>query len=140
MAASSLHSSYNTCSRSRSSGQSCVERALGTPSSKRDHRVWRQASLPSFLEARLSERSPQKSFPSGHVAMGFYYLSLLLLAKRAWLFYSALFLILFWGVGLMVTRVVQGGHFVSDVLASFVLMWLIACVADRCCKYIRLFQ
>lgn len=76
----------------------------------------------------------QKSFPSGHVAMGFYYLSLCFAAKRyrnRFLLYSGIFLTVFWGVGLMAARVAQGGHFLSDVIASALLMWLVALSVDH---------
>jgi len=81
-----------------------------------------------------TRNDPQKSFPSGHVAMGFYFLSLCLLGKRynSRLLYTAgLFLTLFLGGGLMLTRVVQGGHFFSDVIVSPVLMWYVARYIDR---------
>lgn len=80
-----------------------------------------------------NRQDPQRSFPSGHVAMGFYYLSLSLAAKRhknQLLFFLGLSLTLFWGGGLMVARVAQGGHFVSDVLAAALLMWLVALGID----------
>lgn len=80
-----------------------------------------------------NRQDPQRSFPSGHVAMGFYYLSLSLAAKRhksQILFYLGLFLTVFWGGGLMVARVAQGGHFVSDVLGSALLMWLVVLGID----------
>ncbi len=76
----------------------------------------------------------QRSFPSGHVAMGFYFLSLWLMGKRynnKLLTYSGLFLVIFLGGGLMVARVAQGGHFFSDVIVSPLLMWYVAKWADR---------
>ena len=74
-----------------------------------------------------ADREPQKSFPSGHVAMGFFYLSIIVVAshyRNRLLFVMGLFLTLFWGIGLMIARVAQGGHFVSDVIFSPVIMWL----------------
>lgn len=73
-------------------------------------------------------KEPQKSFPSGHVAMGFYFLALCAIGRRYQnrpLFFLGLFLTLFLGVGLMITRVVQGGHFFSDVIVSPILMWYV---------------
>jgi lipid A 4'-phosphatase len=70
-----------------------------------------------------------KSFPSGHVAMGFYFFSLYFVGKRyknRLMRQSALFLIFFLGGGLMVARVAQGGHFVSDVVTSLLIMWYVA--------------
>lgn len=80
------------------------------------------------------ERDPQKSFPSGHVAMGFYFLSFCFVGRRyqsKLLFRIGLFLTLFLGGGLMIGRVVQGAHFVSDVFASAVLMWYVVRLLDR---------
>lgn len=81
-----------------------------------------------------SDRVPQKSFPSGHAAMGYYFFSLLLAGRRhrkAWLTSLGGFLTLALGVGLSITRVVQGGHFFSDVLFSSILMWYVAWGIDR---------
>jgi len=74
-----------------------------------------------------------KSFPSGHAAIGFYYLSLILVGRRyqsRFLTNSGIGLTAFWGSGLMVTRVVQGGHFVSDVVVSPVIMWSVSLLVD----------
>lgn len=93
---------------------------------KHDYRPFWQ---PNFHSAR----DPQKSFPSGHVAMGFYFLSVALVGRRLKmrsLFWTGLFLSLFLGGGLMITRVVQGGHFLSDVVVSPILMWLVALGLD----------
>lgn len=87
-----------------------------------------------FWSPHFGEKDVQKSFPSGHVAMGFYYFSLAHTAKRygkQWLYFAALFLILFFGVGLMIGRVVQGGHFLSDVLTSCLLMWVLSLAIDH---------
>lgn len=85
---------------------------------------------PNFKQDRAS----QKSFPSGHVAMGFYFFSLCLIGRRYKkfpLFLLGLFLTIGLGGGLMVARIVQGGHFVSDVVASIFLMWFVAFYIDK---------
>ena len=58
------------------------------------------------------------SFPSGHAAMGWMLLALLILLanKKQWIKYSAIFLIFLWGVMLALSRVVIGAHYASDVL------------------------
>jgi lipid A 4'-phosphatase len=79
------------------------------------------------------KNEPKKSFPSGHVAMGFYFLSLCLVGKRyssKKIYLVGIFLSAFLGGGLMVGRVVQGGHFVSDVLAASLIMWYVAKFSD----------
>ena len=80
-----------------------------------------------------TRHDPQKSFPSGHVSMGFYYLSLCLTGRRyrsRLLFLMGLFLTAFFGGGLMFARVAQGGHFLSDVLMAGLIMWWTALFCD----------
>ncbi len=58
--------------------------------------------------------------------MGFYFFSLIFLGKglnSRFLYYSGLFLVVTLGGALSLTRILQGGHFFSDVLASAVIMW-----------------
>ena len=73
-----------------------------------------------------SERSPNSSFPSGHAAVAFYLMAPGFIVGRfrprltaAFFFGGALF-----GLGMGLTRVVQGGHFVSDVLWAGGLVYL----------------
>jgi lipid A 4'-phosphatase len=70
-----------------------------------------------------------RSFPSGHTAIGFSYLTLVFLGRRyqnRTLLITGISLTLFWGVGLMCARIIQGGHFFSDVVVSALLMfWLV---------------
>lgn len=70
-----------------------------------------------------------KSFCSGHAAMGFFFFSLMITGWRrrnTALTYLGLFLALFMGISLSVTRIAQGAHFFSDVLTSAMVMWLSA--------------
>jgi len=93
----------------------------------------KHAYQPFWLPHIQNKEDPQKSFPSGHVAMGFYFLSFCFVSKRYHshlLFYIGLFFTLFLGCGLMVGRVVQGGHFVSDVLAAALIMWYVTKFLD----------
>lgn len=66
------------------------------------------------------------SFPSGHAAMGWMLLPLLILLanKKIWLKYSAIVLIFLWGVVLALSRVVIGAHYASDALfgSFFIIM------------------
>jgi membrane-associated phospholipid phosphatase len=87
------------------------------------------------LDAAFSQFSPWylpqgftgfDSFPSGHAAMGWLLLPLLILLvnKKPWIRYSVLILILIWAVILAASRVVIGAHFASDVLfgSFFIIM------------------
>lgn len=69
------------------------------------------------------------SFPSGHSAMGWMLLALLILLanKKQWIKYSAIVLIFLWGVTLALSRVVIGAHYASDVLfgSFFIIMTFI---------------
>jgi membrane-associated phospholipid phosphatase len=58
------------------------------------------------------------SFPSGHAAMGWMLLALLILLanKDQWIKYSAIVIIFLWGVVLALSRVVIGAHYASDIL------------------------
>ncbi|MDF2549408.1 MAG: putative rane-associated phospholipid phosphatase [Chlamydiales bacterium] len=80
---------------------------------------------------RASE--PKRSFPCGHCTMGYYFFSVALLAKRAKrqkLFLASLFFAFFLGGLLSLARVAQGGHYLSDILASMLIMWLSALFID----------
>ncbi len=93
------------------------------------HQEYRPFWKPNFHAAS----EPHRSFPSGHVAMGFYFLSVCLLGRRIKnrpLFVMGVILTACLGGSLMVTRVAQGGHFLSDVLVSPVLMWFVALWID----------
>jgi membrane-associated PAP2 superfamily phosphatase len=74
---------------------------------------------------------PSKSFASGHTSVGFYFFALALLG----MIYRSRFLYwlgigVAWGLGslLSMARIAQGGHFLSDTLASALIMWLTAWV------------
>ena len=79
------------------------------------------------LDAAFSQFTPwylpqgitgSDSFPSGHAAMGWMLLALLILLanKKQWMKYSAMVIIFLWGVTLALSRVVIGAHYASDVL------------------------
>lgn len=72
-------------------------------------------------------KNPWTSFPSGHAAMGFYFITLAILGKRYQsppLLIAGIFLTLFFGLSLSYARIAQGGHFFSDVVASLAIMWI----------------
>lgn len=113
---------------------SVLKKHWGRPRPKQIVEFGGQADYLPFWKPDFSTTEHRRSFPSGHVAMGFFYLSLCVVAKRYrcnWLFLTGLGLTLFWGVGLMFARVAQGGHFLSDVLVSPILMWWVTLALDR---------
>lgn len=72
---------------------------------------------------------PSKSFPCGHCTMGFYFFAAALVLRRMdhriWSNLTYCFALLL-GIALGITRMSQGGHFVSDVLMTALIMWLVA--------------
>ena len=75
-----------------------------------------------------------RSFPSGHSSMGFYNLAFIFLGRRykiRTLTSVGAGLTAFWGIGLMFTRIAQGGHFLSDVLISPIIMLWVMILLDR---------
>lgn len=68
------------------------------------------------------------SFVSGHAAMGFYWLSLAWVFKRRYWLWLGLFLGSFVGFG----RILQGNHFLSDIVFSFWTVYFSACIIATC--------
>jgi len=92
-----------------------------------------QAFRPYYKPNFFHQPEPSKSFPCGHCTMGFYFLALALVGirqKSKPLLYLGILLTAILGSALSVTRLAQGGHFLSDVLAAFIIMWLTALCFD----------
>lgn len=82
-----------------------------------------------FYIPRFNTEEKDKSFPSGHATCGFYFVCLYYLGKKLnkkWLAVLGVFLTLLLGGALSLTRIAQGGHFFSDTLFSFLVMWATA--------------
>lgn len=87
-----------------------------------------------FYEPNFFAKGQLKSFPSGHTAMGFCFLALAVLGRRLNyrpLYISGMALAIGLGCLLAMARIAQGGHFLTDTLASACLMWITASAADR---------
>jgi membrane-associated PAP2 superfamily phosphatase len=68
--------------------------------------------------------TPHKSFPCGHCSIGFALFALYFLSRRRKAFYLALTLVA--AAIMAVSRMAAGGHFVSDILWSGYLVFLVA--------------
>jgi len=79
----------------------------------------------TFTPALVPSNQCQKncSFSSGHAAAAFYFVALVPLVRRKLL---AWILALSWGWIVGLTRIAQGGHFLSDVYCSMVIDILVA--------------
>ncbi len=82
----------------------------------------------------FSQPQPSKSFPCGHCTLGFFFFAPALAARRlgkeGWSFFF--FGIAFaFGISLSLARMAQGGHFLSDILATALVMWLTAWWLDQ---------
>ena len=96
---------------------------------------YRPFYMPNFCHG---EDAKFRGFPCGHASTGFFFLSFIYLGRRyrkRLLWWMGWILTCFMGVVLSVTRVVQGKHFFSDVVMSFLLMWLVVVILDKICCY-----
>jgi len=87
--------------------------------------------MPNFSISTLKES--KKSFPSGHATMGFYFLSLYFVGKRydnKLIYFLGILLTVSLGTALGITRLAQGGHFFSDIIATAAIMWYTALILD----------
>jgi len=62
------------------------------------------------------------SFVCGHASFGFAFMAFYFVYKRVWIFWFGFL----YGMALGVTRIIQGGHFLSDVVVSFFIMYFIS--------------
>lgn len=88
-----------------------------------------------FWKPNFSKQSKSmKSFPCGHCTMGFAFFSFYFLGKRLkkpWVSILGTFASLLLGIGLGAARILQGGHFFSDIFATALIMWLTALMFDK---------
>ncbi len=68
-----------------------------------------------------------KSFPSGHAAVGFFLFAPFFFLRKSHRPAALFFLVLgiFWGLFMGTGRMIQGGHFLSDVLWAGVIIYLV---------------
>ena len=83
-----------------------------------------QKFTPDFVPSDQCRRNC--SFPAGDPAMGFYLVSVALLARSAPLRRNGVIAAVALGIALGVVRLAQGGHFLSDIIASGFLVIAVA--------------
>lgn len=93
-----------------------------------------EQSYQKFYQPNFNNPTPSKSFPSGHASAGFYFMSFIFLARRIrneeldqW----GRNLTLSLGLLLGITRIVQGGHYFSDVWMSAIVVFLTCLCLDH---------
>jgi lipid A 4'-phosphatase len=80
-----------------------------------------------FWHPHFSENK-DNSFPGGHASIGFFLgIPFLVLGRRK----TAIILSLTGGVLIGTVRVLQGGHYVSDIFFSGIFVWVIALIVIR---------
>jgi lipid A 4'-phosphatase len=92
-----------------------------------------QAFRPYYSPNFFDQPEPSKSFPCGHCTMGFYFFSLAIVGERLknkTLIYISYFTAISLGSLLGLARMAQGGHYLSDVLWTALIMWLITLIFD----------
>lgn len=87
------------------------------------------AAYRAVWEPNFSATEKMRSFCSGHSTMGFIFFTVYFIGrarKSRLLAYAGLSIALGLGTALSLTRIAQGGHFLSDTVASGLVMWLTA--------------
>lgn len=93
----------------------------------------KQQFRPFYSPNFFHQPEPSRSFPCGHCTMGFYFFSLAFVFQRLgkkrweWFFYAFALLL---GSALGIARMAQGGHFLSDVIFSGLILWWVAGIFD----------
>lgn len=86
----------------------------------------------------LHQTGSVKSFPSGHASTGYYFFSLAMLGlvfRSRTLYWTGLTAAVVLGLLLSAARIAEGGHFLSDTIASAIIMWLTAYILARIMFY-----
>lgn len=86
-----------------------------------------------YWKPNFNPPEPSKAFTCGHCTTGFCFLALAISGRRMnskALMYTGIVLGMGLGIALCITRMAQGGHFLSDTLASGLVIWLTAVTAD----------
>lgn len=88
-----------------------------------------QAFRPYYSPNFFNQPEPSRSFPCGHCTMGFFFFAVGFLCSRygyrKWAYANFAFAATL-GSALGLSRMAQGGHFLTDVLVSALILWLTA--------------
>lgn len=90
-----------------------------------------QQFRPYYIPNFSDQPEPSRAFPCGHCSTGFFFFAFTLMGIRTHnkpLTWISLAIAIALGGTLGITRIAQGGHFFSDVLASALVMWITAYV------------
>ncbi|MCE2993904.1 MAG: phosphatase PAP2 family protein [Alphaproteobacteria bacterium] len=103
----------------------------------RPHQVEQFGGVAHFQKPFMisSECSQNCSFPSGHASVGFMFISLAMLYK-GYKRKAITALSIFLGLGIGFIRIVQGGHFLSDVMFAGVVVFLTAYILEMMFKQV----
>lgn len=88
-----------------------------------------QPFRPFYSPNFFNQPEPSKSFPCGHCSMGFYFFAFVFIGRRSkkrWLTVAGWAIAFGLGGLLSYMRIAMGGHFVSDVFFTAIIMWLTA--------------
>ena len=85
---------------------------------------------------QIDGSSPGKSFPCGHATMGFYFYAIGFILRSRHRYLSSIIMLLssLYGSAIGLARVLQGGHFVSDVVWAGSLIFLCSYILWRVMK------
>lgn len=89
---------------------------------------------PYYLPDFTKKEGARKSFPSGHASNGFSFICLYFIGRhyrRNYLKAAGVILTIAMGLLLSWARIAVGGHFLSDTIASALLMWYSALILNK---------
>lgn len=105
----------------------------GRPRPKQTVEFGGEHSFRPFYSPNFSVQEPLKSFPCGHCTTGFFFFSFVFLGRRLhrpWLTWAGWILAFGFGIALSVSRIYQGGHYLSDTIVGALFMWYSALILD----------
>jgi len=90
----------------------------------RPHHIVQFGGTKTFTPAFVISDQNDNSFSSGHASAAFVFIAFALLAKRRRKMWMSLALL--YGISVGLVRIVVGGHFLSDTIVSFYIMYIVS--------------